>query len=53
MKFVAGDSAAAGNEGHPISTLSDTFRQMRKVSSTLSDGHTERPEMISTNQYGF
>ncbi|MEI9603781.1 hypothetical protein V5053_15995 [Enterobacter hormaechei] len=35
MKFVAGDSAAAGNEGHPISTLSDTFRQMRKVSSTL------------------
>ncbi|WP_426727411.1 hypothetical protein [Enterobacter cloacae complex sp. 288G10] len=35
MKFVAGDSAAAGNEGHPISTLSDTFRQMRKVSNTL------------------
>lgn len=31
MKFIATDTAAAGKEGHPVSTLSDTFRLMRKA----------------------
>ncbi|SUI40123.1 Uncharacterised protein [Salmonella enterica subsp. enterica] len=31
MKFVAGDSATEGNEGHPVITFSDSLRLMRKA----------------------
>ncbi|MGL9585668.1 hypothetical protein [Escherichia coli] len=42
MKFVARDSATERNEGHPVSTLADTFRMMRKLdidtlTATLND----------------
>lgn len=33
MDFMAADYAAAGDEGHPVRTLSDTFRQMSKTNT--------------------
>ncbi|EAO8762129.1 hypothetical protein EZL07_23150, partial [Salmonella enterica] len=43
MKFVAGDSAAVRNEGHPVITLSDSFRLMRKANiNTLTATQNNR-----------